>query len=322
MRTDFLFGKLTHRTLDFLLLFAEFKIQKAPPPVIGQSENFTIERRESVKLEPFAAQPAFRGPMLKFEGTMKRLPARLTGAHLAICGMLLLSSPCFAASKKDEPVTSSIRIRMDKAGCKVELDDEPTSETGEDGALILTGVEPGDHYLHVDCPGQREKAFFVSPAVGKESTVTPDMAIAGNEAKQQTPLEAAEAHTKLRQAVQQAVRLRARGEFDEAVKLLHEATRLDPENSDLHRELGITFLLARQWARARIEMLEAIRHDPQDADAHNGLGYAIEKLGDLDRAVKEYRTATNLEPDDASYREHYIEALAKIAARQEAAKRK
>ena len=88
--------------------------------------------------------------------------------------------------------------------------------------------------------------------------------------------------------------------------------KLDPENSDLHREMGITFLLAKEWKRARVEMIEAIRHDQTDADAHNGLGYALEKLGDIDGALKEYRTATNLEPDDPTYRTHYFDALVKI----------
>jgi Flp pilus assembly protein TadD len=105
--------------------------------------------------------------------------------------------------------------------------------------------------------------------------------------------------------------------LDEAVAALRQAMKLDPENSDLHRELGITFLLAKEWKRARVEMIEAIRHDQTDADAHNGLGYALEKLGDIDGAVKEYRTATHLEPDDPTYRTHYLDALVKIQVRQE-----
>jgi Flp pilus assembly protein TadD len=124
----------------------------------------------------------------------------------------------------------------------------------------------------------------------------------------------------LRQLVQQALQLRAQARLDEAVAALRKAMKLDPANSDLHRELGITFLLAKEWKRARVEMIEAIRHDQGDADAHNGLGYALEKLGDIDDAVKEYRTAMNLEPDDPSYRTHYFDALVKIQARKEAKK--
>ena len=80
--------------------------------------------------------------------------------------------------------------------------------------------------------------------------------------------------------------------------------------------MGITFLAAKEWKRARVEMLEAIRHDPTDAEAHNGLGYALEKLGNLQDAMEEYHTASKLEPTDLTYRRRYIGALAKISEQQ------
>jgi len=116
--------------------------------------------------------------------------------------------------------------------------------------------------------------------------------------------------------MQQAAQLRARGRIEEAVEHLRNAMRIDPGNSDLHRELGITFLLGKDWRRARIEMLQVIRNDPNDADAHNRLGYALEKLGDIEGAVREFRIAARLDPHDPSYRQHYFQALAKQAALQ------
>jgi len=133
-------------------------------------------------------------------------------------------------------------------------------------------------------------------------------------------LSLAEVEIQLRQLVQQAAQLRARGRLDEAVERLRAALKLDAENSDLHRELGITFLLGKDWKRARVEMLEAIRHDPTDADAYNGLGYALEKMGDLEAAVKQYRMATHLDPADPTYRTHYFDILSRLA--QESAKKK
>lgn len=253
---------------------------------------------------------------------MKRAGICVLGVWLAMGARLPGKALGGAPPRKEGLVVTSVTVRIGHPGCKVDLDDSRAGGTDSDGVLLLMGVDPGDHYIHVDCPEQKEKAFFVSPRAGENLAVTPEMAVAGNDAQEVSPLEAAEAQLQLHRSVQQAVRIRARGQFDDAVRLLREATRLDPENSDLHRELGITFLLAKQWERARVEMLEAIRHDPQDADAHNGLGYAVEKLGDLDRALKEYRIATHLEPDDSSYRQHYLEALAKIVARKEMAKQK
>jgi tetratricopeptide (TPR) repeat protein len=224
-------------------------------------------------------------------------------------------APRKPAKKGTETVVS---VHTGIAGCQVDVDGSAAGKTNLAGALIIGGAEPGDHYLHADCPGKQEISRFVSLPANQ----TTDLDFSATDSQSSiTPLEAAQNKIELRNMVLKAVRSRARGQFDEAVRLLREATQLDPANSDLHRELGITFLLSKEWQRARVEMLEAIRHDPQDADAHNGLGYALEKLGDLEQALSEYHTATRLDPTDTSYREHYYEVMARLAARQVAAKK-
>lgn len=201
------------------------------------------------------------------------------------------------------------------AACRVELDSAARGTTDETGTLTLANVDPGDHYVHVDCPGKAERAYFVSPKAGDEARLIQPRDEAPSP-PQSDPTILVENKTKLQQLVQQAIQLRNQARLDEAVAALRHAMTLDPENSDLHRELGITFLLSKEWSRARVEMIEALRHDRADADAHNGLGYALEKLGDLNAAVKEYQIATQLEPDDPTYSTHYIEAQLKIQSRQ------
>jgi Flp pilus assembly protein TadD len=194
----------------------------------------------------------------------------------------------------------------------VDVDAQTVGKTDAAGNLIVKDVEAGDHYLHVRCPGQEEASHFISLRAGDilelQATggTTPSPA-------ERSAAEVAETRSQLQQLVLEAVQLRAKGQLDDAVEKIRQALKLDPENSDLHRELGITFLLSKDWKRARIEMIEALRHDPTDADAHNGLGYSLEKLGDLDAALKEYRLATRLEPDDPTYRTHYFDALSKLA---------
>ncbi len=224
-------------------------------------------------------------------------------------------------ARERETQFAQVSILAGRPGCTVQLDAAPSGKTDGKGLRVLQEIEPGDHYIHVRCPDQQqETAYFVSPHVGESLEIRheaggpqglrPAAAPAGS------TLEAAEAKIKLRELVKEAVQLRAAARLEEAVQHLRDATKMDAENSDLHRELGITFLLAKDWKRARVEMLEAIHHDPSDADAHNGLGYSLEKLGELEAALKEYRTATHLEPDDPSYRQHYLEALAKLAGQQ------
>jgi len=212
--------------------------------------------------------------------------------------------------------TAKVVVHAGQAGCRVDLDAGAAGTTDAAGTFTIADVDPGDHYIHVRCPGKPEAAYFVSPKAKVEAQIGP-VQDAPSSSAGSDPAALAEDKVQLRRLVQQAVQLRAQARLDEAVAALRQAMKMDPENSDLHRELGITFLLAKEWKRARVEMIEAIRHDQTDADAHNGLGYALEKLGDIDGALKEYRTATNLEPDDPTYRTHYIDALVKIQARKE-----
>jgi cytochrome c-type biogenesis protein CcmH/NrfG len=224
------------------------------------------------------------------------------------------------SEKAREQASAQLTVRARGPACTVDLDNQRVGKTDDHGVLVLPEVEPGDHYLHLRCPSEDEKAFFISPRSGEHVALDGNKAEEASNPQANPALSLAEARIQLRQLVQQAVQLRAQGRLDEAVERLRAALKLDAENSDLHRELGITFLLDKDWKRARVEMLEAIRHDPTDADAYNGLGYALERMGDLDEAVKQYRMATQLDPADLTYRTHYFDILSKLA--QERAKKK
>jgi len=216
--------------------------------------------------------------------------------------------------------SAQVTVRAPGPGCAVDLDDQKLGKTDDHGVFVAPEVEPGDHYLHLGCPNEDEKGFFISPRSGENLVLNVSKTKEDSSPQANPPLSLAETMLRLSELVQQAVQLRARGRVDEAVERLRSALKLDAENSDLHRELGITFLLAKDWKRARVEMLEAIRHDPTDADAYNGLGYALEKMGDLEEAVKQYRMATQLDPEDPTYRTHYFDLLSKLS--QENAKKK
>jgi len=219
----------------------------------------------------------------------------------------------WANDKAHDQLSTKVVVHAPGPGCLVDIDGQGVGKTNEHGVLEVPEVEPGDHYLHLRCPSQQEKTFFISPVSGQ------DLAVEGGKGEevanpQTNPAPwSSETELQLSQLVQQAVQLRARGRLDEAVENLRAALRLDAGNSDLHRELGITFLLGKDWKRARVEMLEAIHNDPTDADAYNGLGYALEKMGELNEALKQYRMATQLDPQDPTYRTHYFDLLSKLA---------
>jgi tetratricopeptide (TPR) repeat protein len=220
------------------------------------------------------------------------------------------------AAREREPPLAQVEIHTGRNGCTAELDSAPAGKTDLNGDLVLAAVEPGDHYVHIGCAGERGKSYFISPRVGEKVEIPYGIEGAPAAEAAAASLEPAEIRIRLRQHIQEAVHLRARGRIEEAVAHLRNAFQLDPENSDLHREMGITFLLAKEWKRARVEMLEAVRYDPTDADAHNGLGYALEKLGNLKAALEQYHTAARLQPDDPTYLRHYLDALARLSAKQ------
>jgi tetratricopeptide (TPR) repeat protein len=241
----------------------------------------------------------------------------LSAATLALIAAPRATVAIGQSRHAQEVQPSQVRLESFGAVCSVELDAGPAGKTDSQGQTILDDVEPGDHYVHVACPGHADQSFFISPKPGGRIELRPK---SGN--VEPSALEAAAAHQQLQGLVQKAVQARAAGHSDEAIADLRRATELDPENPDLHRELGITFLLMKDWERARVEYLEAIKHDPAEADSHNGLGYALDKLGETEAAANEFRTATRLEPDDDTYREHYIEALAELEAQKGKDKKK
>ena len=234
--------------------------------------------------------------------------------YLACC-VALTATIGIAWGRQRPSQTAKVIVEAGRAGCRVDLDADTAGTTDPTGKLAIPNVNPSDHYLHVLCPGKPEMTYFISPNAAQEVRIGP-VAAAPTSPDANTPSPQAENKIELRRLVQQAVQLREQARLDDAIAALRQAMKLDPDNADLHRELGITFLLAKEWKRARVEMIEAIRYDQNDADAHNGLGYALEKLGDILGAVKEYRIATHLEPDDPSYRTHYFDAMVKIQEQQ------
>jgi hypothetical protein len=239
------------------------------------------------------------------------LPAALGLATLAF----LMSQPPSAVPGEELPPSSKVEVHAGREGCKVDVDSAPAGQTNAQGELTIESAAPGDHYVHVQCGKGLGRSYFISPQPGATAEVSYRPATAQDAPALSGP-EVAGIKIQLREHMQEAAHLRARGRIEDAITNLRDAYRLDPDNSDLHREMGITFLLAKEWKRARVEMLEAIRHEPDDAEAHNGLGYALEKMGDIEGALAEYRTASHLDPTDSSYRRRYIDALAKLSALQ------
>lgn len=220
----------------------------------------------------------------------------------------------FPHRKRRAAETAQITVQSAKPGCSVDVDGTPAGKTNAQGRLILSNVTVSSHYIHVDCPGQPEATTFVSPSAGSTTEVRPAPSESGEDGG--PDFGRAENNLELRKLLTEAANDRSNGQFPDSIHALRSAIQLDPDNAGLHHEIGMTFLMIRDWANAEVELREAIRRDPSSAGAHNGLGYALEKLGDVHGALDQFRIATHLDPDDSSYQDHYVEALGVLAAEQ------
>jgi VWFA-related protein len=98
----------------------------------------------------------------------------------------------------------------------------------------------------------------------------------------------------------------------EAVKLLQQAVRLDPELPTLRYRLGLAFHAIGDEADAQAELREAVGRTPDSAAAHNYLGIVLFQMGDAKAALDEFRAAAKLATKDPNAHFNLGEALARI----------
>jgi len=82
--------------------------------------------------------------------------------YLTCCLALAVTSGV-ARPREQQPQTAKVVVQAGRPGCRVDLDASAAGTTDAAGNLIMADVDPGDHYIHVDCPGKPEAAYFISP---------------------------------------------------------------------------------------------------------------------------------------------------------------
>ena len=89
------------------------------------------------------------------------------------------------------------------------------------------------------------------------------------------------------------------GKLDQAISLLQETIRLNPDNATLHYNLGNALAKKGQTDEAIRQFQEAIRLKPDYAEAHYNLGLALVTKGQTDEAIRQFQEAIRLKPDYA-----------------------
>ncbi|MBI3300569.1 MAG: tetratricopeptide repeat protein [Deltaproteobacteria bacterium] len=88
----------------------------------------------------------------------------------------------------------------------------------------------------------------------------------------------------------------SQGNWEEAIKELSAALRLDPNRADVHANLGMAYYFKGNSVAAVPEFQAALRADQERVDAVHGLGLALYDQGDLEEAIAAFRTSSRQNP--------------------------
>jgi tetratricopeptide (TPR) repeat protein/serine/threonine protein kinase len=93
--------------------------------------------------------------------------------------------------------------------------------------------------------------------------------------------------------------LKAKGDWEGAIRCYRAAFRIDPNYATAHHALGDVLMEKGRLDEAVKEYHKAIRLKPDNARNYNNLGIALQKKGRLDDAIAAYRAAIRLKPNYA-----------------------
>lgn len=88
--------------------------------------------------------------------------------------------------------------------------------------------------------------------------------------------------------LRQGRRYLEKGEYTRALEVLTDAINEDPDNPEIHRDLGIAYYNTKQYEQALNELNKAKEKREKDADVMFYLGLTYERLEKYDKAIEEY----------------------------------
>jgi tetratricopeptide (TPR) repeat protein len=108
------------------------------------------------------------------------------------------------------------------------------------------------------------------------------------------------------------------GRHEEAVNELKEALKLNPDYTEAHCNLGNIYARSGRYEEAAGELQEALRINPELAIAHNNLGniYALQKRNE--EAIQEFKEALRINPDYAPAHNNLGNAYAEAGRHEDA----
>jgi tetratricopeptide (TPR) repeat protein len=90
----------------------------------------------------------------------------------------------------------------------------------------------------------------------------------------------------------------AQNDYELAIQAYRRLLVLDDDDPNVLRPLGVAYVKARQYDRARQVLVAVAQRRPEDGAVLRDLGYCLAKLGDVDQAMEIYRKSVELDAND------------------------
>ena len=99
-----------------------------------------------------------------------------------------------------------------------------------------------------------------------------------------------------------ATQLIAEGQHDEAIRICRRGLLTHPDVPALRITLGRALMAAQRFEQARVEMLALARREPDDAEVHRMLGESYLRSGQRAKGEASLQRAVDLDPEDQEAR--------------------
>ena len=145
---------------------------------------------------------------------------------------------------------------------------------------------------------------------------------AGESGRPAAPITAAEQEARGNQAfkaqINHGTALLAQGKPDEALQALSEALKINPNDEDVHYDLGLVLTRLGRTAEAIEQYQQSLKIFPRYVEAHNNLGNLLMRAGRNDEAIQHFEQALQIMPDFASAHNNLGTALERAGRTNEA----
>ncbi len=126
-----------------------------------------------------------------------------------------------------------------------------------------------------------------------------DAVSADNSSKKATEKEIQEAMEHYKRASQ----LDEEGKVDEAIVEYRISIKLNPDDPDVHFNLGLAYLKKKQYKEAITVYKKVVELSPRDAEAYKLLGIAYIQEGDKKEALRQWKNSLRIEPNQPDVKE-------------------